>query len=250
MARALFAHLLLLAACGVDPAVEDARRYRAALLRPEDAEACARIEGAALRGECEALAHGARAATDPAAAEAGCAAMAPGPWRDECFFLLADTVGAHDAEAQRLCAEAGRYRSQCAGHALSRAVAGDLAALEAVGGQETLRRVEAVVVAQIGAAGASSRAEGLVVAALARRSPEAPFARAWCSDLPDATCAAAYEERVREAARVAYPGEAEGWRAACASTVSAARAAQVGLPAYEEDAAALAIGVWQRLCRR
>jgi hypothetical protein len=55
---------------------------------------------------------------------------------------------------------------------------------------------------------------------------------------------------VREAARVAYPGEAEGWRAACASTVSAARAAQVGLPAYEEDAAALAIGVWQRLCRR
>jgi hypothetical protein len=32
--------------------------------------------------------------------------------------------------------------------------------------------------------------------------------------------------------------------------VSAARAAQVGLPAYEEDAAALAIGVWQRLCRR
>ena len=246
MARPLLAPLLLLS-LGCGPSEVD--RVRAALARPADPAACAPIEDVDLRGECVAMAAGALAATDPVGAEAACRAMAPGMWRDECFFLLADTVGAHDAEAQRLCAEAGRYQRQCEGHALSRAVAGLLAELEVAGGRATLDAVEAVVIGQVGAAGARQRAEGLVVAALARREPGAPFSRAWCSDLPDGLCASAYEERVREAALRVYPGEREGWRAACGRTVSAARATQVGLPAYALDAETLAAGVWQGLCR-
>ena len=230
--------------------MEDARRYRQALLRPEDAAACAPIVGDDVRGECEALAHGARAATDPAAAEAGCAAMAPGPWREECFFLVADTVGAFGAEALRLCGQAGGLSTPCRGHALSRAASGPLAAMDAVGGVATLGLVEGLVIELFGPHGARGRAERLVVESLSRRQPEDPFAAAWCGDLPTALCSSAYEERVRAAARLRYPGEAEGWRAACARVVSAERVVAVGLPAYAPDAEALAVEVWQGLCRR
>ena len=52
--------------------------------------------------------------------EALCGELSPGAWRDECFFVMAETtvMGGNPDGARVLCASAGRQRGACQGHVL------------------------------------------------------------------------------------------------------------------------------------
>ena len=80
------------AASAPDQKLADRRAYAAAIRAPTDPNGCAPIDDEALQAECLAFVAGGMA-TDGRAADALqlCRNVAPGVWRDECFFLVADS---------------------------------------------------------------------------------------------------------------------------------------------------------------
>lgn len=95
--------LLLLAACS-DPA-EDPELV--ALRTASDGEC----------PSCRVFAARKAAPDDIYAAMDHCQAIEELPWKDECWFLLSDTVDARDKLATDLCGRAGHYEGQCLAHA-------------------------------------------------------------------------------------------------------------------------------------
>lgn len=239
--------LVLALACG-DPAPPQlSAAAQAAAIRDGSPEACARLSSEAAIGSCTALGANARAAAgDVPGAWAVCQAMAAGPWRDECHFLVTDTAGVVGEEARAWCQHAGAFRLQCVGHALSRE-ARPLLAAHPRGEEATVSAALTALTARyVGAAQAPEKAHQLLVDHLAERDPGRPFHARICGTAPPRSCEDAYIERVKRAA--AGPGEP--WRAACGRSVSLERARQTGQPLWEPDVQSVVAAAWARLCAR
>lgn len=185
------APLVALAACGRGAADQ---AYLDAALGQGDCEA---VEEPALRGECVSFAaHALALAGDREGALRRCAG-AEALWRDECVFLVSDTVDATFAEADRLCNQAASLRPQCLGHASNREAR---ALLEEPGGEQAaLRTLTERVRAFRGAEMARDEARRLVVQKVAARGADEPFDPALCGSLEPALCRDVYIERILRA---------------------------------------------------
>jgi len=249
--------LALIGACRApppDPAHADRAAYIAAAAKPGDPNACLAISAAPLRAECVAMAAGALAAqghTDPAFTI--CRGMQPGPWREECVFLVVEDGDLEPEVARDACAESGRFADRCRGHMLRRLAAGVLdqhppgdepAALAAL---ETLARTWTPRAAR-------PKARHLLSEHLAGRLPEALFSRAHCGDADPELCATAYQHRVQMAGRAQSQGTRDfgaappPWLAACPPPVPVGRAAGLGLPAWDPDMDEVVQQAWVTLC--
>ena len=246
----LSAWLSLVVACGGSPSgVNDSRAYLKAQ-STGDPVFCEEISEPGLQGECFAHAGRERAeAGDAAGGQEVCRAMPAGPWRDECFFLVADAAGAVGDEAKRLCAESGQFRQQCVGHAISRDVATIFGASERGEEAQLLADVEARIGTYIGGGEVKKKARRLVAAELSARDPEVPFGPAQCGTVGDRVCTDAYVERIKRAAKLINPEEgASDWRRACGATVDPVKVAELGLPTWEPEIDELAQKAWARVC--
>ncbi len=243
MARRVHAPALLTlaAACaGPQAPPSDAERYRDAVGRADPA-ACATIVAAEVAGECVAFAAREQAAAGALeAAWATCQAMAPGPWRDECHFLVVDAAEDDGDDARRWCAEAGAFRTRCLGHALNREADALLAGFPRGEEAAALAALGELTRARVRGGEADGKAWRLLVDHLAQRDPERPFHAGVCGTAPRALCRDVYIERARKAARP--------WRAACGRVVSTDRAAAAGQPVWEPDMEAVAQEAWSALC--
>lgn len=242
--------LLTVVGCTGSPSgTSDSRLYLEAQATG-DPVLCEQISESGLRGECFAHAGRERAeAGDAAGGQDVCRSMVAGPWRDECFFLVADASGAVGDEAKRLCAESGQFRQQCVGHAISRDVATLFAVSERGAEAQLLDDVEARIGTYIGGGEVKQKARRLVAAELSARDPEVPFGRAQCGTVGDRVCTDAYVERIKRAAKLINPEEVTSdWRRACGSTVDPGNVAELGLPAWDPDIDELAQKAWARVC--
>ncbi len=215
-----------------------------------DPARCAQISDAGLSGECASLT--ARELAQDGQIDAAlstCQGMAPGGWRDECFFLISDVSRLSGDAAKQACAAAGQFRNQCVGHAIAREVSAVLNATEPGGEAEAYAQLDVVVQRYIPGREREGRIRQIMAGYLADRSPEAPFSLVLCGTAPQMLCQEAYIERVRNAERAA--GRADGeWRRACGTHVSMERAVSLDLPGWTPDFDGLARAAWAQLCRR
>jgi hypothetical protein len=175
--------------------------------------------------------------------------MAPGGWRDECFFLIADVSRLEGDAAKQACSAAGQFRNQCVGHAIAREVSAVLNAMPPGGEAEALVTLDAVIRRYIPGREREVRVRQIMAGHLADRAVDEPFSQVHCGTAPPMICQEAYIERVRNAERAA--GRADGeWRRACGSTVSLERAVSLDLPGWAPDFAGLSRAAWEQLCRR
>jgi hypothetical protein len=81
---------------------------------------CRQISDADLAGDCALHAVRNEARGDRSGAEQWCPELPTGAWRDECFFMAADTIGARGqlSDARSLCHQAGSFRQSCYRHQL------------------------------------------------------------------------------------------------------------------------------------
>jgi hypothetical protein len=180
-------------------------------------------------------------------ADAACAALSAGPWRNECFFLLADE--AQDPQrARTLCDQAGQYRNQCIGHAISRAISGIVRNDRPGEEPETMAALDAAIAPWIRGPGRSKRVETVMAQQLARRVGQDGFTTETCGQAPAVVCQAAYAERMRSDVRAA--GRPDGdWRSVCPPPVTAMQAEAAGLPGWDEALEPVMAEGWARLCR-
>lgn len=114
--------LLGLLGCGERGGQAPARAYAeaSALAVSDPVAAAARCDLAApaVRAECRVLTAHAVAQADPAAAAAICQGTEPGPWQDECGFLVAEARAAKEGSAAAIgaCDAAGRFVDHCLDH--------------------------------------------------------------------------------------------------------------------------------------
>lgn len=245
--------LALGAGCGeAGPTEAEERAAYLAAVDAGDPAACAAITRAELRGEC--TAQGARELADggeAALAWEACGSMAGGAWRDECHFLVADALALTDDAARRACADAGRYREQCLGHAIAREAAVHFGSVPWGEEARLLSELEAVVGRYIGGGEVHLKARRLLAGELAARQPGQPFGEANCGSAPREVCVDAYVERVKQAARLVNAEESDGsWRHACGRVVAPERVAALGLPAWEPELDDIAQAAWRELCAR
>lgn len=231
----------LLMGC-VTPPAGDAARYLAASDR-EDAASCEAVRDLDLRGECLVFAAQAlREAGELEGASAACTDLAPGIWRDECWFALSDGLGAQGTQAVSLCEQAGRFQDECRSHALTRRAEQTLA----VQGQEELaaRQVQAEALQLFGAVEGPGRARAALREGLAGRMAVVGLDPRRCGAAPADLCAAAYGDRVRQDAG------ALGLELStlCPTLPSAQALAQAGLPPWSVEARPLAEQAWVELC--
>ncbi|MCK6507025.1 hypothetical protein L6R53_27235 [Myxococcota bacterium] len=221
----------------------DARRYvdAAASGRGED---CAALADPALADECRTFAAWARVdAGDEAGARAACADLAPGPWRDECHFGLADRLDAWGEPLRALCGQAGAFRDACLSHALGRRAQAVLGASPLGDEAAAFAQVEALAVEVYGPSRGPGRARALTRKALASRLDGGELRREHCGAAPPELCAEAYGVVLLAAA---------GSRAALATSCPdggdplALRAR--GWPAWSPDAEEIARQGWRQLC--
>lgn len=242
----------LLACSGSGPTEAEERAAYLAAVDAGDPAACGAITREELRGEC--TAQGAREQADAGRAEAAwatCGAMPGGAWRDECHFLVADALALTDDAARRACADAGRYREQCLGHAIAREAAVHFGAVPWGEEARLLVELEAVVGRYIGGGEVQLKARRLLAGELASRELDAPFGEANCGSAPREVCVDAYAERVKRAARLVNAGESDGsWRHACGKEVSLERARALDLPLWEPDQHDVVQDAWRELCAR
>ncbi len=87
---------------------------------PAGLESCDQIQAPALRSECVAFLVRDHGRAQPELAYTSCEELPSGVWRDECFFLLADTLidARNPAQTAPICQQAGRYFQPCFMHLL------------------------------------------------------------------------------------------------------------------------------------
>lgn len=181
----------VVAGCGGGPEpLTQAERWQRALT--EGPELCAGLDDPMAQGSCVTASAPTLARTDLEAALRACTAAST-PWLEECMFRVADAALITGDDAARVCPLSGRYAGQCLGHAASREA--DL--LFATPGQEPegLARLRARVDVYRKGRRAEEEARGLAARAIARRSPEQPFAAALCGRAPVDLCVYAYTQR-------------------------------------------------------
>ena len=178
-------------------------------------------------------------------ARSACQGLAGGPWRDECFFLVTDTLDLRGDEARRACQDAGQWRQQCVGHAMARDAHDIMAELGLGHEDEATERIVQEVATYVGARQAEPRARAILADELAGRA-EGALSALDCGTAARDLCRDAYSERVRRAAG----GQEARWRQACGRTVDRQRVEAAGLPAWEPDMEPVALDAWKRLCER
>lgn len=221
---------------------QDARRYldAAASGRGED---CAAITDAALADECRSFAAWALAeGGDEEGARRACAALEPGPWRDECHFGLADRLELWGPPLRATCQETGAFQDACLAHALGREAQEVLRASPQGDEAAAFAQVEALAIELFGPTRGVARARAVTRKALAARLEGGDLRREHCGAAPDELCAEAYGVVLltaagRSALAVGCPdgGQPEALRAR-------------GWPAWSPDAEEIARQGWRQLC--
>jgi len=250
-ARSALAVLAL--GCGRAPDPGPAHRY-AALAGHADPEGCAALADAALAAECRAFAAWELARRgDEHGAEATCASLPAGTWRDECFFQLADVIAATGERARALCAQAGGYEGHCIGHGIGRESQAILASSEIGDEEAAFAAVLDVATAWVGPRRGRSRADGILRKSLAARFPEgSDFDVTRCGAAPEHLCRDAYVQLVVE--RSGLDGEASTGvhagriGAVCSGPLGRDAVVAQGLPGWTDASAALVADAWERLC--
>ncbi len=106
--------------------VPDSQRYLTASRQTGDEAfaTCSGIKATDARGECETYAaDGLAKKGDGTHAQALCDKVDAPIWKEECWFLTGDDLNLVGDPAGSACTHAGRYRSNCLGHAIGREVA-------------------------------------------------------------------------------------------------------------------------------
>jgi len=232
---------------GCDAPTDRDLYQRAASAQPDQAAlVCAEIEEPRLKGECLAFA-GASWAKAGRLSEAGaaCEAITDPLWAEECWFLSSDEASLTGDRAVATCRHAGRFRTNCLGHAIGREVRhverlhgklGDEAALE--------QALEEVVARYKPAAPASQRqatSDTLVARILAARG-DGPFDERHCGSAPRRICARAYRVSLDAA-----PGEVDV-EGLCVRGVDLEGVVEVGARPWAEGTEELAQEVWRDFC--
>lgn len=181
---------------------------------------------------------------------AACEAMTDGdPWRDECFFLIADRTSAYGEQAKTICARAGRYVDRCLGHAFGREgreVLTQLSYGEELTAYRALReRSQDYFTDQRTGA---KKLYHLMVEFVASRDIDQPFSAATCGELPEGICQAGFLTRLRFSIRDARGSEHTLHELCRHRPITAEAAAAAGLPTWTEDASPTAQAAWGQLC--
>jgi len=167
-------------------------------------------------------------------------------WRDECFFLLADTVTQPLADTLLLCGQAGQYAMRCVDHALQGAVGRYLGEsdhrvgyreLDAFLAPHTDERKRREV---LSGALASARLEGLL--------PDSPLTVGVCAELPEEVCALIAEKHFWRAV-VSEPRRSPLRHRLCPAPVGVEEAVALGLPAWDVELDGAAQRAWGVFCR-
>jgi hypothetical protein len=241
---------MALSACLPDTFENDRPNYlRAISMTPgEEAEAlCLELKNGLLRGECQAYnAEGVAATGDQALVSRLCGSIEAPVWREECFFLTTDRLDLTGDGAVEACANAGRYRGNCVGHAIGREMKGIERRFGKVG-QETMLYdaiLKTVSRYKPGAPPAQRKvtADSLMARILASRWNEAPFDKALCGKATDALCARAYRTNLDAAPpQIAIEG-------LCDRPVTLQEAEAIGARTWTPDSEELARVAWAQLC--
>jgi hypothetical protein len=243
--------LLLVLACGGAGPDPDRAAYTESLALLADdpaagARACTRIQDPVLHGECAlfAAAAQARAGGD---GRPTCGGIEHAAWRGACFFEVAEAQQLRGEDARVACARAGDFQTRCLAHALNRDGAEAAAAVPDAAGMERVLIGRARALGLAGQA-AEDAARDVVAQHLSgqwrqRGDATRPFRRTDCGTASAATCAKTYRLVVKGAAGTPRPTEP----CAAGATREAVEAAR--LPAWDEDLAPLAGGVWAGICR-
>lgn len=215
---------------------------------PEDAAAtCAGIDAPQTRGTCGLhAAHAAARAGDEHLAFRLCDGIDGDTWREECHFLVADTVGLVGDDAVAACRRAGRFRSNCLGHAIGREVAKTEKQHDAVGREVALTDAIRGVVARYKPGAKPDQREAtvrrIVAQILARRWEDGPFDVAACGDAPEDLCRLAYRMRLDGAP---LEVDVEG---VCAGELTLERVLAARAPGWVPASEAAAVATWRALC--
>ena len=244
--------ILLLASCASQPSPEllDRDRYIEASQAGTAAgmlSICAEIGRDDLRGECILFA-AKKAAESRGDGLYFCESAPSEPWLHACRFEVSDVAGMTGAEADRACSGAGSFRTRCLYHALQREENSLLhkyplgMELELIA--EIRERMEAAGVEEL-----PEEPLGLTLTAriIARRyliqSRSVPFAAPSCGKAPSAVCTDAYRFAVKLSGKGRLPMD-------CSLPMSKARAAEAGLPLWQDSFSSQAQAAWQNLCSR
>lgn len=235
-------------ACGTAEPID---ADRAAYVQAADGEtdACLRIVDDSLRAECLAFVAESLAAADLQAGLRQCAAIPAGLWRDECSFLVCDAAAVSVADAKRCCADAGRYRNRCLGHAVTREVTVAVSRFAPGEEEAAWRAARDVSVRALGPSG-EERAEAVMVRLLADREEGGGLTSRVCGTVPERICTAVYGELVVRAAAAQNKDQQQLVRPACAKRVSLERATSLGLPAWDDSLDTAVQTSFARMCRR
>ena len=183
-----------------------------------------------------------------AQAQATCVSLDAGTWRDECHFLLADAQADTPLQVRELCGQAGRFRNQCVGHAIARAITGIIHDSRPGTELQTMAALDAAIEPYIPGPGRAMRVEALMAKEIAGRTQDSHFSVETCGQAPAIVCQKAYAERMRSAVRAS--GRQDGaWRAACPPPVDQERAATLQLPTWDDALDEVISGGWLQLCR-
>lgn len=248
----LLAATLLACGGGAPEASSDETAYREALALGETdpaagAQACGSIGDVALRDEC--LLFAARAlAKARGEAAAVCAEIQTVETRGACILEVVDAMALTGEEAQAACAHAGPMQERCLSHAIQRELSREARRYPL--GEE--RAFEAFVAERVTAMGLQStrpdypgeQCARLIARRRGRQGPQPPFRLAECGTASASVCQEAYRVILRE--RLQGGSLAQEL---CAAPVTAEAVAAAGLPAWEEDAAALAEAAWAQTCK-
>jgi len=211
-----------------------------------DSAPCFAIDEPSFRGECMVLAaHEQALAGNVDEALAICQSVEERVWKEECPFLVADTSGAHGDGAAKICAEAGRFRGPCIGHAVHREAQEVFQRTGHGGEMAALARLRVVVKQYSGMGGGPGMtAEKLLVNHIVQRGQGQPMSLALCGSADLSLCQAAFVERVRRG--VEHGGLA--WDQVCKAKGDQVAIEALGLVGWREDAEELVFAGWKEIC--
>lgn len=231
---------------------DPATLYIQAAEDPVAPTACEGITPATLYGECVAMtASEVAAAMGEQAARARCARLMDGdPWRDECYFLISDTLEAAGEQAVSLCNETGQYRSRCVGHALQRE---GRALLDRFPRGEEAEAYK--IIKQRSEYYFNDPKEGgrkvwhLMMEYIASRDYGEPFRIETCGSVPERLCVSAFVTRLRFAERDSGSTTSQLHTLCQSQPRTSETATSLGLMGWADDASHIAKKGLKRLCR-
>ncbi|MEL6350122.1 MAG: hypothetical protein AAFV53_43885 [Myxococcota bacterium] len=239
----MIAAVWVMLACTPPPS--DRALYLQVSQNPSDPTPCQRIEDPSLSAECVALSAPALPEADALAA---CETLpSPSPWRDECFFLVADALVAEGPLAVKICGQAGRFERRCLGHAFGRQARTLLANHPRGHEREAFALIKEMGRSDYGEAPAQTarKTHDLLVRHVAGRDPGERFSRATCGDLPRTMCQEAFALRIRE--QMSRSGKPLS--TLCDSEpLDVDDAEAVGAPGWDADADEIAAKAVRRIC--